>query len=64
MYDRQRDFSDEKGARELALRIERYWKERGFTKVMAAPTPTTKSVGNFGAIWGVTSNIGRAGPPA
>jgi hypothetical protein len=60
MYDRQRDFSDEKGARELALRIERYWKERGFTKVMAAPTPTIKS----SAIWGIASNIGLSGPPA
>jgi hypothetical protein len=58
-----KDFTSEKGAKELCSRIVEYWKNQGFSKVMAAPVPLN-TVARWSDNWGIKSNIGLNGPPA
>ena len=56
-----RDYNTPHGSALLAARIERYWRERGYEKVLVAPV--TVEEWHDHSVYGVRSNVGEGGYP-
>jgi hypothetical protein len=61
MPNRKNDYLTEAGAKTLAARIEKFWKDAGYSTVMTAVVPAARI--RDGGVWAIQSNIGISGPP-